>query len=45
MIFSQDESKALPLFIVLFAISCTKQKKSNHLNSHGEEAQEKPQGL
>ena len=34
------------LFIVLFAISCTKQKnKSNYLNSHGEEAQEKPLGL
>ena len=33
------------LFIVLFAISCTKQKKSNYLNSHGEEAQEKPPGL
>ena len=32
------------LFIVLFAISCTKQKK-NYSNSHGEEAQEKPQGL
>ena len=36
----------LLLFIVLFAIRCTKQKKkSNYLNSHGEEAQEKPPGL
>ena len=26
------------LFIVLFALSCTNQKKSNYLNSHGEEA-------
>ena len=33
------------LFIVLFAISYTKQKKSKYLNSHGEEAQEKPPGL
>ena len=33
------------LFIVLFAISFTKQKKSTYLNSHGEEAQEKPPGL
>ena len=34
------------LFIVLFAIGkCTKQNKSNYLNSHGEEAQEKPPGL
>ena len=33
------------LFIVLFAISYTKPKKSNYLNSHGEEAQEKPPGL
>ena len=33
------------LFIVLFAISYTKQKKSNYLNSHGEEAQEKSPGL
>ena len=33
------------LFIALFAISYTKQKKSNYLNSHGEEAQEKPPGL
>jgi len=32
------------LFIVLFAISWTKQNK-NYLNSHGEEAQEKPPGL
>ena len=29
----------------LFAISCTKQKKTNYLNFHGEEAQEKPPGL
>ena len=33
------------LFIVLFAINCTNQIKSNYLNSHGEEAQEKPPGL
>ena len=33
------------LFIVLFALSCTNKKKSNYLNSHGEEAQEKPPGL
>ena len=33
------------LFIVLFAISYTKQKKSSYLNSHGEEAQEKSPGL
>ena len=33
------------LFIVLFTISYRKQKKkSNYLNSHGEEAQEKPPG-
>ena len=32
------------LFIVLFAISYKKQKKSNYLNFHGEEAQEKPPG-
>ena len=29
-------------FIVLFAKNCTNQIKSNDLNSHGEEAQEKP---
>ena len=33
------------LFIVLFAKNCTNQLKSNYLNSHGEEAQEKPPGL
>ena len=33
------------LFIVLFAINCTNQIKSNYLNAHGEEAQEKPPGL
>ena len=33
------------LFIVLFAKSYTNQIKSNYLNSHGEEAQEKPPGL
>ena len=33
------------LFIALFAINCTNQIKSNYLNSHGEEAQEKPPGL
>ena len=38
-------SDVLLLFIVLFAISCRKQKKSNYLNSHGEEAQKKPPGL
>ena len=32
-------------FIVLFAINCTNPIKSNYLNSHGEEAQEKPPGL
>ena len=32
-------------FIVLFTINCTNQIKSNYLNSHGEEAQEKPPGL
>ena len=32
-------------FIVLFAINCTNQIRSNYLNSHGEEAQEKPPGL
>ena len=30
------------LFIVLFAKNYTNQIKSNYLNSHGEEAQEKP---
>ena len=30
------------LFIVLCAKNCTNQIKSNYLNSHGEEAQEKP---
>ena len=30
------------LFIVLFAKNWTNQIKSNYLNSHGEEAQEKP---
>ena len=30
------------LFIVLFAKNQTNQIKSNYLNSHGEEAQEKP---
>ena len=34
--------QALLLFIVLFAKNCTNQIKSNYLNSHGEEAQEKP---
>ena len=29
-------------FIVLFAINCTNPIKSNYLNFHGEEAQEKP---
>ena len=33
------------LFIVLFAKNCTSQIKSDYLNSHGEEAQEKPPGL
>ena len=33
------------LFIVLFAKSYTNQIKSNYLNSHGEEAQEKPPAL
>ena len=33
------------LFIVLFAKNCTTQIKSNYLNSHAEEAQEKPPGL
>ena len=33
------------LFIVLFAKNYTNQIKSNYLNSHGEEAQEKPPGL
>ena len=32
-------------FIALFAINCTNQIKSNYLNSHGKEAQEKPPGL
>ena len=32
-------------FIVLFAKNYTNQIKSNYLNSHGEEAQEKPPGL
>ena len=32
-------------FSLCFAISCTKARKSNYLNSHGEEAQEKPPGL
>ena len=35
----------LGCFIVLFAKNCTNQIKSNYLNSHGEEAQEKPPGL
>ena len=35
----------LSLFIVLFAKNCTDQIKSNYLDSHGEEAQEKPPGL
>ena len=30
---------------VLFAKNCTNQMKSNYLNSHGEEAQEKSPGL
>ena len=30
---------------LLFAISCTKARKSNYLNSNGEEAQEKPLAL
>ena len=33
------------LFIVLFAKNYTNQIKSDYLNSHGEEAQEKPPGL
>ena len=33
------------LFIALFAKNYTNQIKSNYLNSHGEEAQEKPPGL
>ena len=33
------------LFIVLFATDYTNQIKSDYLNSHGEEAQEKPPGL
>ena len=33
------------LFIVLFAKNCTNQIKFDYLNSHGEEAQEKPPGL
>ena len=37
-------SEAL-LFIVLFAKNFTNQIKSNHLNSHGEEAQEKSPGF
>ena len=35
----------LLLFIVLFAKNCINQIKSNYLNSHGGEAQEKPPGL
>ena len=31
--------------VYCFAISCTKARKFNYLNSHGEEAQEKPPGL
>ena len=38
-------TKTFILFIVLFAKNCTNQIKSNYLNSHGEEAQEKPPGL
>ena len=33
------------LFIVFFATDYTNQIKSDYLNSHGEEAQEKPPGL
>ena len=33
------------LFIGLFAIKCTKQKKIKYLSCHGGEAQEKPPGL
>ena len=36
---------AFLLFIVLFAKNYTNQIKSNYLNSHGEEAQEKPPDL
>ena len=32
-------------FIVLFAINCTNQIKSNYLNSHGDEAQREATGL
>ena len=31
--------------VYCFDISCTKARKTNYLNSHGEEAQEKPPGL
>ena len=54
-ILARGKSRVLPtnhlftlcclLFIVLFAKNCTNQIKSNYLNSHGEEAQEKPLGL
>ena len=37
--------KFVYLFIVLFAINCTNQIRSNYLNFHYEEAQEKPPGL
>ena len=33
------------LFFLLYVVQSKKKKKSNYLNSHGEEAQEKPQGL
>ena len=44
LIFCKDNCSIL-LFIVLFAKNCTNQIKSKYLNSHGEEAQEKPPGL
>ena len=43
--FVHDCRKDFLLCIVLFAKNCTNQIKSNYLNSHGEEAQEKPPGL
>ena len=41
----KDSARYCLLFIVLFAKNCTNQIKSNYLNSHGEEAQEKPPGF
>ena len=42
--FGRNLIKYYLLFIVLFALVVQSKKKSNYLNSHGEEAQKKPPG-